>query len=167
MSFPTQMSFRSLTFTSAPNERTACSTTWAVACLSNDARGRCIEKFVLPKSCRGRAGVSRDLAVGPESLRRTWYTVPPPLCLRMKGMPRSRAARRLTSFHGFWFRPTTTHGSSRYRSRSGFSGDLCRNSLRSGTHDHYCTQPRKVCITDPPVFQCEVEVRVCGLGNVY
>ena len=51
LSLPTHMSFRSFTFASTPSERTALSTTCAVACRSNDARGRCMEKFVLPRSC--------------------------------------------------------------------------------------------------------------------
>ena len=49
---PTQTSFRSFTVASTPSERTARSTTCAVACRSNDSRGRWMEKFVLPKSCR-------------------------------------------------------------------------------------------------------------------
>lgn len=32
----------------------------------------------------------------------TWYTVPPPLRRRRKGMPKDRSAGKLSSFHGFW-----------------------------------------------------------------
>ena len=48
-----------------------------------------------------------------ENKARTWYTVPPPLRRRMKGTPAARSAGKFTSFHGFWFRPMTTHGASR------------------------------------------------------
>jgi hypothetical protein len=45
--------------------------------------------------------------------RRTWKTAPPPLRRRTQGTARARAARRLTSAHGLWFRPRTTAGASR------------------------------------------------------
>lgn len=61
----------------------------------------------------------------------TWYTVPPPLRLRMNGIWSSlwRNAPKLTSFQGFWFRPITTQGSSRYNNSRGSFGALCLNNL--------------------------------------
>ena len=50
LSFPIQMSFRSLIQASIPMERTAQSMTRAVTCRSKDCRGRCIEKLVFPRS---------------------------------------------------------------------------------------------------------------------
>lgn len=61
--------------------------------------------------------------------KHTWYTVPPPLLLRIQGMPVFREALKFTSFHGFWFLPMTTHGLSLYRRSSGSLGFLCRNNL--------------------------------------
>lgn len=86
---------------------------------------------------------------------RTWYTVPPPLCLRIKGILARRAARMFTSFQGFWFLPMTTHGSSRYSSSNGTSGDLCRNNLwavrvKVGLPSFQ--------LADAPVFEREIKI---------
>jgi len=52
LSFPNTISFLSLMCASIPSERTARRTICAVACRSNDVRGRWIEKFVFPRSCQ-------------------------------------------------------------------------------------------------------------------
>lgn len=113
---------------------------------------------MLPRSCMA----AQCLHAIRQFKNRTWYTVPPPLRLRMNGTFILRIAGRLTSFHGFWFLPITTHGSSRYRTSRGSLGALCRNNLAIPSSTPL---PRQ----NPfhaPVFQGEVEVWVRRLGHV-
>ena len=51
-SFPMHISLRSLTWASMSKDLTAFKITWAVAYLSNEVRGRWMEKLVLPRSCK-------------------------------------------------------------------------------------------------------------------
>jgi hypothetical protein len=69
----------------------------------------------------------------------------------------------LTSFHGFWFRPMTTHEALRYRKSSGFSGGLCLKSLWGRVRRGNASW-REV---DGPVLETEIEERVGGLGDEY
>jgi hypothetical protein len=68
-----------------------------------------MEKFVFPMSFRGSHVSSVHKSHGDhwealdqnQGTRRTWYTVPPPLRRRMKGMLARCEAGKFTSFQGF------------------------------------------------------------------
>ena len=62
-SFPMYISLRSLTRASMSKDLTAFKITWAVTCLSNEVRGRWMEKLVLPRSCKVHKSMP-DLPVG-------------------------------------------------------------------------------------------------------
>ena len=97
---PTQISLRSFTRASMSSERTARRTSCAVAWRLNEFRGRWTEKFVFPMSFSLETRQFSSYEPWDQS-QRTWYTVPPPLRRRMKGMLARRKAGKFTSFQGF------------------------------------------------------------------